>query len=109
MIIGSRQRMEHFIHNPQITIGNHLIKKVSVLYNRRAVKVKEHNDAQCKKILLDRIKSIALLRRAKSFATTDGLIIMFNALVLPHFTYCSNVWNDGNVAHIEKQITKKDR
>ena len=27
---------------------------------------------------------------------------MFNALVLPHFTYCSNVWNDGSCAHIEK-------
>ena len=27
---------------------------------------------------------------------------MFNALVLPHFTYCSNVWSDGSCLHIEK-------
>ena len=28
---------------------------------------------------------------------------MFNALVLPHFTYCSNVWSDGSCcSHIEK-------
>ena len=27
---------------------------------------------------------------------------MFNALALPHFTCCSNVWNDGSCAHIEK-------
>ena len=27
---------------------------------------------------------------------------MFNALVLPHFTYCSNVWSGGSCSHIEK-------
>ena len=27
---------------------------------------------------------------------------MYNALVLPHFTYCSTVWHDGNLKHIDK-------
>ena len=27
---------------------------------------------------------------------------MLNAVVLPHFTYCSDVWSDGNCSHIEK-------
>ena len=48
---------------------------------------------------------IAFLRRAKQFVNQDTLINMFNALVLPHFTYCSNVWSDGSCTHIEK-LTK---
>ena len=27
---------------------------------------------------------------------------MYNALVLPHFTYCSTVWHHGNLKHIDK-------
>ena len=53
---------------------------------------------QCKKIS----QSIALLRKAKQFVNHNTLLNMFNALVLPHFTYCSNVWNDGSCEHIEK-------
>ena len=41
---------------------------------------------QCKTLS----KSIALLKRAKSFLTYQALIKMHNSLVLPHFTYCSN-------------------
>ena len=45
---------------------------------------------------------IALLKRAKSFE-------MYNSLVLPHFTYCSNVWKDGNRIHIEKLYKMQKR
>ena len=27
---------------------------------------------------------------------------IYNSLVLPHFTYCSTVWNDGGRAHLNK-------
>ena len=27
---------------------------------------------------------------------------MYNSLVLPYFTYCSTVWNDGNKTNLEK-------
>ena len=33
----------------------------------------------------------------------NALALPHNALVLPHFTYCSNVWNDGSRVHIEKR------
>ena len=29
--------------------------------------------------------------------TIDALVTMYKALVLPHFTYCSPVWQQGNV------------
>ena len=47
-------------------------------------------------------RHIALLKRAKCFVAYEALIKMYNSLVLPHFTYCSNVWNDGSCAHMEK-------
>lgn len=103
MLIGSRQKLQRSPNNPQIVIGNHTIQQVSrkkvlgVIIDEQ-LKWKEHSDAQCKKIS----KSIVLLRRVKQFVNQDTLQNMFNALILPHFTYCSNVWNDGSRAHIEK-------
>ena len=47
-------------------------------------------------------KNIALLRRAKNFTTTNTLVTMYKALVLPHFTYCLTVWQQGNVNHFDK-------
>ena len=42
------------------------------------------------------------MRRAKSFLTENALITMYNSLVLPHFTYCSTVWHNGNITYIDK-------
>ena len=44
-------------------------------------------------------QSIALLRKAKQFVNHNTLLNMFNAFVLPHFTYCSNIWNDGSSSY----------
>ena len=49
-----------------------------------------------------KFQSIAVLRKAKQFVSQDTLLNMFNALVLPHFTYSSNVWSDGSCSRIEK-------
>ena len=100
MLVGSRQRLQQSLSNPEIVIGNHIIqhvssKKVLGVIIDEQLKWKEHNDAQCKKIS----KSIALLRRAKQFVNEDTLLNMFNAFILPHFTYCSNVWSDGSCSH----------
>ena len=58
----------------------------------------KHNEVQCKKIS----NSIALLRRARPFVPRHTLIKMYNAIVLPHFNYCSTIWNDGSCSVINK-------
>ena len=68
------------------------------LLNKRKFKWKENINEQCKKIS----SAIALLRRAKSFVPQNKLIRMYNSLVVPFFTYCSTVWNDGNHTNLEK-------
>ena len=101
MIIGSRNRLNQIHSNPEIVIGEQTIERVArkeflgVIVNEK-LNWHEQIDTQCKKIS----KNIALLRRAKNYITTDALVIMYNAFVLPHFTYCSTVWQQGNVTHM---------
>jgi hypothetical protein len=42
------------------------------------------------------------LKRARSFVPRETLIEMYNALVWPHFNYCSTIWNDGSCSIIDK-------
>ena len=99
MIIGSRHHLTKFEDIPEISLAirDNNIKRVT---NKKSLgfiiddqlKWGIHIDAQCKKIS----KNIALLRRAKSFVPLHILIKMYNALVSPHLTYCSTIWNDGS-------------
>ena len=110
MLIASKRKLTQFTENPNIYIGNHNIKQVSknkvlgILLDEE-LKWKEYNNAQCKILS----KSIALFKRAKCFVTYEALIKIYNSLVLPHFTYCSNVWNDGSCAHMEKLYKMQKR
>ena len=53
--------------------------------------------------------NIALLKRARSFVSRDSLIKMYNALVWPHFNYCSTIWNDGCCSIIDKLFKLQKR
>ena len=110
MLIASKRKLTQLTENPNIYISNHNIKQVSKkkvlgILLEKELKWKEHNNAQCKTLS----KSIALLKRAKCFVTYEVLIKMYNSLVLPHFTYCSNVWNDGSCAHKAKLYRMQKR
>jgi hypothetical protein len=103
MLIGSRSRLASVDNNPVLTLGDRHIKRV---YYKKSLgmildeqlKWNKHNDAQCKKIS----KNIAVLKRARLFVPRHILINMYNAFVLPHFNYCSTVWNDGSCTIINK-------
>ena len=85
MLTASKRKLTQLTENPNIYIGNHNIKQVSkkkvlgILLDEE-LKWKEHNNAQCKTLSS-----------------------------LPHFTYCSNVWNDGSCAHMEKLYKMQKR
>jgi hypothetical protein len=79
MLIGSQQRLDKILETPNILYGEHQIKRV----REKAVlgpiiddqlKWNRHNDEQCKKIS----KSIALLRKAKDFASQEELVTIYN-------------------------------
>ena len=97
MLIGSRSRLASVDNSPLVlTLGGRLKrvyykKSLGMIFDEQ-LKWDKHNDDQCKKIS----KNISLLKRARSFVPRHTLINMYNAFVLPHFNYCSTIWNDGS-------------
>ena len=103
MIIGSQQRLDLISEDINVSLANEPIsrvqtKKVLGVIIDEKLKWHEHNAKQCKTIS----SRIGLLRRARDFVTQDVLVTMYNSLVLPHFTYCSTVWQNSNTDHINK-------
>ena len=49
-------------------------------------------------------KKLAILRRAKPYVTSAVLKTMYNAFILPHFDYCSQIWSDKYQMHNDKLI-----
>ena len=41
-------------------------------------------------------KGIGMIRRMKAFVPQSTLISVYNSIILPHFDYCSLVWDIGN-------------
>ena len=97
------QRLNQILTNPDIVTGDNKINKVSNKTFLAVIPDEQLNwydyiNKQSTKIS----KNIALLRRAKNYMTENTLNTMYNALVLPHLTYCSTVWHNGNLKHIDK-------
>ena len=95
MIIGSKHNLTKVQSDPTITIGNNNIKRV---YQTKSLGViiddklnwEENILSICKKTS----KGIGMLRFCKSFVSQDTLKMIYNALILPHFDYCSLVWSN---------------
>lgn len=103
MLIASKRKLKQFTETPNILIGRHSIKQVTKkkvlgIILDEELKWHEHNDEQCKKIS----KSICLLKKSKQYVNHNSLMNIYNSLVLPHFTYCSTIWNDGGRTHLNK-------
>ena len=49
----------------------------------------KHVDEICKKAS----SAIGALKRVRPFISTDVAVQIYNALILPHFDYCSPVWD----------------
>ena len=49
---------------------------------------------QVEKVIKTAQKNISVIKRAKSYVPTRSLKLLYNAIVLPHFDYCSSVWSE---------------
>ena len=93
MIIGSRQRLNAQCEEIDINIDDRTIKKVdhtkSLLAIDAQLSLSKHVDEICKKAS----SAIGALKRVRPFIPTDVVVQIYNALILPHFDYCSPVWD----------------
>ena len=94
MIIGSRQRLAVQCDDLEIKIDDQIIKRVD---HTKALGLTiddhlswcKHVDEICKKVS----SAIGALKRVRPFISKETAIQIYNALIMPHFDYCSPVWD----------------
>ena len=106
MIIGSRQRLNAQCEEIDISIDDRTIKRVDHtkslgLTIDAQLSWSKHVDEISKKVS----SAIGALKRVRPFIPTDVAAQIYNALILPHFDYCSPVW-DGLSGCLSDKLQK---
>ncbi len=95
MIIGLRQRLSNIETDPTIELGESKIKRVK---HSKTLGIIIDDQLLWKKQVETTVskvsKGIGMLRRIKSCVPKRTLIKVYNAIILPHFDYCSLVWSN---------------
>jgi len=103
MLIGSRQKLSTLSEFLELSVDYVPIKQVSttkslgILIDDNMV-WHSHTDKLSKKIA----SGIGAIKRIKPFVSPETLHYIYNALVEPHFDYCSIVWGNCGKTLSEK-------
>ena len=94
MIIGSRQRLSAQCDDVEIRIDDQIIKRVDHtkslgLTIDAQLSWGKHVEEICKKVS----PATGALKRVRPFISKETAIQIYNALIMPHFDYCSPVWD----------------
>jgi len=94
MIIGSRQKLQTQSDEFDIEVDGEKIKRVDHtkllgLTVDDQLSWSKHVEEISKKVS----SSIGALKHVRPFISTKTAVQIYNALTLPHFDYCSRVWN----------------
>ena len=92
VLIGSRQRINRLDIQPSINIDKQSVKRVKhskVL----GVQIDEHWSKHIEFIAGKISSGIGAIKKAKEFVDRNTLVLIYNALVQPHFDYCCEVWD----------------
>ena len=54
-------------------------------------------------------RNIGVMGRAKNFLSSSQLLLLYNALVLPHLNYCAVVWGNNYQSRLDKLIKLQKR
>ena len=95
MIIGSRQSLSAQCDDVEIRIDDQIIKnwvdhtKSLGLTIDSQLSWGKHVEQICKKVS----SAVGALRRVRPFISKETAIQIYNGLIMPHFDYCSSVWD----------------
>ena len=94
VLIGSRHRIDNLDVQPSIKIDKQpgkRVKHTKVL----GVQIDERLDwSKHIEFIASKISSgIGAIRKAKEFVDRNTLVLIYNALVQPHFDYCCEIWD----------------
>ena len=106
MIIGSRQRLNAQCEEIEISIDDRTINRVDHteslgLTFDGQLSWSKHVDEICKKASSE----IGALKHERLFIPTEVAVPIYIALILPHFDYCSPVWDCIN-GHLSDKLQK---
>ena len=94
MLIGLRSVLNG-VNNFSVTLSGSCLKRVKVakclgvmIYEE--LRWMEHGE----KVIKTAQRNISVIKRAKSYDPTRSLKLLYNAIVLPYFDYCSSVWSE---------------
>ena len=108
--IGTRQRLATFSSETGIFVNDHEVAPSDHLKSLGIILDENLNWNQHVEHIIKKIKSaLGALRRAKPFVTKETLIQIYNALIVPHFDYCAEVWGDLNKGLSEKLQKMQNR
>ena len=95
MTVCNSTALTNITNDPKIELGEAEIKRVDKS-KTLGVTIDEHltRKSQVDSIKKKVSKGIAMLRRMKEYVSISTLIKFYNALILPHFNYCSLVWDE---------------
>ncbi len=92
MVIGTNQRLRRFSQDTTVSIDGKIIKQV---YSKKTLGVIiDENlcwDKQMENVSKKVSKDIGMLRRVNPFVSIGTLTYLYQALIQPHFDYCSIV------------------
>ena len=103
MFIGSRYNIKNKIGDKLVTFKNKPLKRYRS-FKCLGVELDEHLswevhiNAICKKVGA----GIGVLKRTKPFVPEETLHIIYKALILPYFDYCSPLWDNCGIVLKEK-------
>jgi hypothetical protein len=103
MFIGSRYNIKNKIGDKLVTFKNKPLKRYRS-FKCLGVELDEHLswevhiNAICKKVGA----GIGVLKRTKPFVPNETLHIIYKALILPYFDYCSPLWDNCGIVLKEK-------
>ena len=105
--IASNYRLNQFTNEPKIELNNEAIKRVKkskllgVMVDDKLLW-----DAHINEIIVPKVlKGLRMLRQLRDLLSLRNLIEVYNALVSPHFDYCSLIW--GNCGTVLKNKLQK--
>ena len=98
LLIGSRHNINNLFHVAKVHVGDIPIKRVKEtkalgVYIDEFLSWNKHIEVISKKIS----SGIGAVRKLKPHVDHNTLICAYNALVLPHFDYCCEVWDTINL------------
>ena len=95
MFIASRQKLSTIPEQPQVLISGNRIERVGT-YKCLGLGLDESLtwEYHISTIVSKVSKVLGFLRRLKPLLPRSTLVLIYNSLILPHFDYCSIVWDN---------------